>query len=180
MEFIKTQIPEIILIKPEIFYDSRGFFTESYNQAKFTANGIPETFVQDNHSHSIQGTLRGLHFQKPPMAQGKLVRVLQGEIFDVGIDIRKNSPTFGKWVGEILSSSNNHMLYIPPGFAHGFYVLSKTADVFYKCTNLYAPELDSGIIWNDPDLNIKWPLLKNIELFLSPKDQKQKTLKELL
>ena len=156
--FTPLQIPDVILITARVFDDARGFFLETYKYSEFAAHGIPETFVQDNHSRSVRGVLRGLHFQNPPQAQGKLVRVVRGEIFDVAVDIRPSSPTFGQWVGEILSEANQRMLYIPPGFAHGFLVLSEFADVSYKVTTEYAPELDSGIIWNDPTIHIQWPL----------------------
>ncbi len=156
--FTPLQIPDVILITARVFDDARGFFLETYKYSEFAAHGIPETFVQDNHSRSVRGVLRGLHFQNPPQAQGKLVRVVRGEIFDVAVDIRPSSPTFGQWVGEILSEANQRMLYIPPGFAHGFLVLSELADVSYKVTAEYAPELDSGIIWNDPTIQIQWPL----------------------
>ncbi|HFQ95764.1 MAG TPA: dTDP-4-dehydrorhamnose 3,5-epimerase [Anaerolineae bacterium] len=156
--FTPLQLPEVILIEPRVFADARGFFLETYKYSDFAAHGIPETFVQDNHSRSIRGVLRGLHFQNPPKAQGKLVRVVRGVIFDVAVDIRPSSPTFGQWVGETLSDDNQRMLYIPPGFAHGFLVLSDLADVVYKVTEEYAPELDTGVIWNDPTIAIAWPL----------------------
>jgi len=156
--FHPLQLPEVILIEPRVFADERGYFLETYKYSEFAANGIPDIFVQDNHSRSIRGVLRGLHFQNPPKAQGKLVRVVRGAIFDVAVDIRPSSPTFGEWVGETLSEENQRMLYIPPGFAHGFLVLSAVADVTYKVTEEYAPELDSGIIWNDPTIAIPWPL----------------------
>jgi dTDP-4-dehydrorhamnose 3,5-epimerase len=165
--FEPLQIPDVILIRPRVFPDARGFFLETYKYSDFAANGIPERFVQDNHSRSTRGVLRGLHFQNPPRAQGKLVRVVSGEIFDVAVDIRPGSATFGQWVGEALSDENHHMLYIPPGFAHGFVVLSDVADVTYKVTAEYAPELDSGIIWNDPAIAIQWPVQVPI---LSAKD----------
>jgi len=165
--FELLQIPDVILIRPRVFPDARGFFLETYKYSDFAANGIPERFVQDNHSRSTRGVLRGLHFQNPPRAQGKLVRVVSGEIFDVAVDIRPGSATFGQWVGEDLSDENHHMLYIPPGFAHGFVVLSDVADVTYKVTAEYAPELDSGIIWNDPAIAIQWPVQVPI---LSAKD----------
>jgi len=165
--FEPLPIPEVILIKPRVFPDARGYFLETYKYSEFAANGITETFVQDNHSSSVRGVLRGLHFQNPPQAQGKLVRAVQGTIFDVAVDIRPDSPTFGQWVGEFLSDENHHMLYIPPGFAHGFQVISPRAEVSYKVTAEYAPDLDSGIIWNDPILAIQWPDPNPI---LSPKD----------
>ncbi len=171
MKFTPTLIPDILIIEPNVITDIRGFFLETYHYEKFQQAGINLPFVQDNHSQSMQGTLRGLHYQLAPCSQGKLVRVLQGEIFDVGVDLRIDSPTQGKWVGEHLSSSNFKMLYIPPGCAHGFYVLSQTAEVFYKCTDIYAPKLDRGIRWNDPILNISWPLINNTPPLLSTKDQ---------
>lgn len=165
--FTPLKIPDVILIEPRVFPDARGFFLETYKYSDFAAHGIPETFVQDNHSRSIRGVLRGLHYQNPPGAQGKLVRAARGVIFDVAVDIRPDSPTFGEWVGEILSDENHYMLYIPPGFAHGFLTLSDVADVSYKATAEYAPELDSGVIWNDPTIAIQWPGQTPI---LSPKD----------
>jgi len=165
--FNPLQIPDVILIKPRVFPDARGFFLETYKRSDFAANGITDAFVQANHSRSTRGVLRGLHFQNPPRAQGKLVRVVRGAVFDVAVDIRPGSSTFGEWVGEILSDENQHMLYIPPGFAHGFFVLSDVADLTYQVTAEYAPELDSGIIWNDPTIGIQWPSSSPI---LSPKD----------
>ena len=156
--FKKLQIPEVILVTSKSFIDERGFFLESFKDYEFTANGINTKFVQDNFSHTIRGVLRGLHYQKNPKAQAKFVTALRGEIFDVAVDIRKNSPTFGQWVGEILSDENHKSLYIPEGFAHGFSVLSKEADVFYKVNNEYSPENERGILWNDPQINIKWPI----------------------
>ncbi|MDP5338352.1 MAG: dTDP-4-dehydrorhamnose 3,5-epimerase [Nodularia sp. (in: cyanobacteria)] len=158
MKLIPTEIPDVFLIEPQVFADSRGFFLESYNQQKFTDKlGISVNFVQDNHSASQQNVLRGLHYQiiQP---QGKLVRAVVGTIFDVAVDIRKNSPTFGKWVGDELSADNKRQLWIPPGFAHGFLVLSETAEVIYKTTDYYAPQGDRTILWNDPDLGINWPI----------------------
>ena len=170
-------IPDVILIEPKVFPDERGFFMESYKYSEFAAFGIEKHFVQDNHSRSTRGVLRGLHYQKAPKAQGKLVRVVVGEIFDVGVDIRKDSPTYGKWVGEVLSAENKRMLYIPAGFAHGFCVLSKEAEVLYKTTEEYAPEYDAGIIWNDPDIGINWPIERPI---LSKKDAALPMLRETL
>lgn len=138
--------------------DQRGFLLETYKRSEFAAAGIPDVFVQDNHSHSVRGVLRGLHYQKPPKAQGKLITVSRGTIFDVAVDIRQGSPTYRRWVGVTLSSEDRRMLYIPAGFAHGFCALSDEADVVYKVTEEYAPELDRGILWNDPDLAIAWPL----------------------
>jgi len=151
-------IPDIILIEPKPFLDERGYFFESYRESDFAANGIDTKFVQDNFSHSKRGVLRGLHYQIYPKAQAKLVMTLKGEIFDVVVDIRKNSTTFGKWTGEILSEKNHRMLYIPEGFAHGFCVLSDEADVLYKINQEYSPEHERGVVWNDPDLNITWPV----------------------
>jgi len=156
--FKRLEIPEVILIEPEVFSDERGFFMETYKYSEFASFGISERFVQDNHSRSVKGVLRGLHYQNPPKAQGKLVRVVVGEIFDVAVDIRKGSPTYGKWVGVKLSAENKRMLYIPPGFAHGFCVLSDVAEVVYKVTEEYAPESEAGIIWNDPEVGIDWPI----------------------
>jgi len=156
--FERLQIPDVILIEPTVFPDERGFFMETYKYSEFAAFGIKERFVQDNHSRSKKGILRGLHYQRLPKAQGKLVRAVVGEIFDVAVDIRKGSPTYGKWVGEKLSAGNIQMLYIPPGFAHGFCVLSKEAEVIYKVTEEFSPEHDAGIIWNDPEIGIDWPI----------------------
>jgi len=156
-DFQRLEIPEVVLIEPTAFKDDRGFFMETYKRSEFAAFGIEERFVQDNHSKSTKGVLRGLHYQKNPKAQGKLVRVVEGEVFDVAVDIRKNSSTYGKWVGAVLSAQNRKMLYIPPDFAHGFCVLSDTAEVVYKATDEYAPQLERGIVWNDPDLGINWP-----------------------
>ena len=165
--FQKLDIPDVILIEPRVFEDPRGFFMETYKKSEFAANGIAGEFVQSNYSHSIQGTLRGLHYQKPPQAQGKLVMALRGEVFDVAVDIRRGSPTYSRWVGAILSDENFHMLYIPPGFAHGFCVLSAEADFVYLVTAEYAQELDSGIRWNDPKIGVQWPVAKPM---LSTKD----------
>jgi len=167
--FRHLEIPEIILIEPEIFGDARGFFMETYKYSDFVQGGINEHFVQDNYSRSAKGVLRGLHYQKNPDAQGKLVQCLRGRIFDVAVDLRKNSPNFSRWVSADLSEKNGFMLYVPPGFAHGFVVLSVSADVMYKCTREYSPKNDRGIIWNDPDLSIRWPVTDPV---LSEKDEK--------
>ena len=172
--FKKLEIPEVILVTPKSFPDERGFFLESFKESEFASNGIKTIFVQDNLSHSVKGVLRGLHYQKNPKAQAKLVIALRGEIFDVAVDIRKNSPTYGKWVGEILSESNHNSLYIPEGFAHGFCILSEEADVLYKVSQEYSPENEKGIIWNDPEINIAWPIDKPI---LQEKDSKLPDLK---
>jgi dTDP-4-dehydrorhamnose 3,5-epimerase len=155
--FKKLEIPEVILIEAKSFPDERGFFLESFKESDFVSNGIKTKFVQDNISHSTKGVLRGLHYQKHPKAQAKLVSVIKGEIFDVAIDIRQNSPTFGKWVAEILSDKNHKSLYVPEGFAHGFCVMSNEADVLYKVSQEYSAENERGIIWNDSILNINWP-----------------------
>jgi dTDP-4-dehydrorhamnose 3,5-epimerase len=166
-KFQKLKIPDVILIEPKIYPDPRGFFMETYKKTEFFENGIKEKFVQDNWSHSMKGTLRGLHFQKSPQAQAKLVMALKGEVFDVAVDIRRNSLTYGKWVGKILSEKKAQMLYIPAGFAHGFCVLSDEADFVYKVSNEYSTELDSGIVWNDPAIRINWPIADPL---LSEKD----------
>lgn len=160
--FKKLEIPNVILIEPQLFSDKRGFFYEFFKEADFLSYGITVRFIQENFSHSIKGVVRGLHFQKNPRAQAKLVTVIKGKIFDVAVDIRKNSPTYGKWVGEILSEENHRSLYIPEGFAHGFCVLSDEADVLYKVSDEYSPENDRGIIWNDPTINISWQIEKPI------------------
>ena len=160
--FKKLKIPDVILVEPKLLSDDRGFFLESFKTSDFLSIGIDKKFVQDNFSHSIRGVIRGLHFQRTPKAQAKLVTALKGEIFDVAVDIRKNSPTYGKWIGEILSESNHKLLYIPEGFAHGFCVLSEEADVLYKVSNEYSSDHEEGIIWSDPKLNIQWPITKPI------------------
>ena len=169
MQFVPTPIPDVILIEPKVFPDERGFFLESYQKKRFADAGIDANFVQDNHSRSQRGILRGLHYQLQ-QAQGKLVRVVVGEIFDVAVDIRKNSPTFGKWVGDYLSAENKRLLWVPPGFAHGFYVTSPVAEVLYKATDYYAPQWEKSILWNDPTIGIKWPLVGDSPPILSPKD----------
>lgn len=157
MKVTSTHLPDVKVIEPRVFEDERGFFFESFNQQRFEdAIGYSVSFVQDNHSKSCKGVLRGLHYQLPPKAQGKLVRVTQGEVFDVAVDIRKPSPTFGQWVGEILSADNKKQLWIPTGFAHGFLTLSDTAEFLYKTTDYYAPKLERSICWNDPKIAINW------------------------
>lgn len=159
MKIVETKLPDVFVIEPKVFGDERGFFFESFNEQVFregTGTNLP--FVQDNHSKSVKGVLRGLHYQLPPKAQGKLVRVVQGEVFDVAVDIRKGSATFGQWVGETLSADNKKQLWIPPGFAHGFLTLSDTAEFLYKTTDTWSPEHERAIVWNDPTLNIEWPL----------------------
>jgi dTDP-4-dehydrorhamnose 3,5-epimerase len=152
-----TEIPGVLIIEPKVFGDERGFFLETFNAQRYAEAGIPGPFVQDNYSRSVKGTLRGLHFQEP-QPQGKLVQVVAGAVWDVAVDIRKGSPTFGKWVGVELSADNKRQFWVPPGFAHGFYVLSESADFQYKCTALYAPQNDRGLRWDDPELAITWPL----------------------
>ncbi len=159
MKVTPTAIPDVLLIEPKVFGDARGFFFESYNRQAFKdATGLDVDFVQDNHSRSAKNVLRGLHYQLPPKAQGKLVRVVQGEVFDVAVDLRKSSPTFGRWVGDMLSAENKRQLWIPPGFAHGFLTLSDTAEFLYKTTDDYSPEHERCILWNDPALGVAWPL----------------------
>lgn len=176
MEFIKTFIPEVILVKPKVFGDERGFFMESYRKSLFQANGIMLEFIQDNHSKSAKGVLRGLHYQLDPKAQGKLVRCVSGAVFDVAVDIRRGSPTFGQWFGCELSAENKYMLWIPAGFAHGFVTLTDDTEFLYKTTGEYAPECDRGIKYDDPAIGIEWPALG--ELLLSDKDKKQPLLKD--
>ncbi len=170
--FKKLEIPDVILIEPAIMTDERGFFMETYKSSVFRENNIPN-FVQENHSYSIKNVLRGLHYQIVPKAQGKLVRCIQGEIFDVAVDIRKDSPTFRKWVSVVLSSENKKQLYIPPGFAHGFCVLSDTAEIVYKCTEEYSPQHERGIAWNDMSIGIDWPVKNPI---MNDKDRKNPKL----
>lgn len=159
MKATRLAIPDVILLEPKVFGDERGFFFESYNRAVFKeATGLDPDFVQDNHSRSVKGVLRGLHYQLPPKAQGKLVRVVEGEVFDVAVDIRRDSPTFGKWVGEVLSAENKLQMWIPPGFAHGFLTLSETAEFLYKTTEYYSPADERCIRWDAPSLAITWPL----------------------
>ncbi len=175
-EFKRLEIPDVILITPKVFYDERGFFMETYQKDEFTKAGIASEFVQQNHSKSVKGVLRGLHYQKEPYAQAKLVRCVRGEIFDVAVDIRKNSPTFGKYVSTILSEENKNMLHIPRGFAHGFEVLSDEAEVVYSVDNIYSKDSESGIIWNDPNIRIEWPIK---ELILLEKDKRWPYMEKL-
>ena len=177
MKFEKLAMPEVVLFSPKVFGDDRGFFFESFNAAVFAeATGLAMDFVQDNHSKSRCGVLRGLHYQLPPKAQGKLVRVIQGDVFDVAVDIRRSSPTFGQWVGAVLSGDNKQQLWIPPGFAHGFVTLSETAEFLYKTTDFYAPECERCIAWDDPAIDIDWHFAGVPSL--STKDQVGKALKE--
>ncbi len=171
MEFVNTDLPDVILVQPKIFTDERGFFFESYQKERFLAAGIPSDFVQDNHSASTKGVLRGLHYQiRQP--QGKLVRAVVGEIFDVAVDLRRHSATFGRWVGATLSAVNKNQLWIPPGFAHGFYVISENAEILYKATDYYAPQWERSLLWSDPILGIEWPIVNGESPILSDKDMK--------
>lgn len=173
----RLAIPDVVLFEPKVFGDERGFFMESFNQAVFNKlTGLDMNFVQDNHSKSSQGVLRGLHYQLAPKSQGKLVRAVRGAVFDVAVDIRKSSPTFGQWVGAELSEANHQQLWVPPGFAHGFVVLSESAEFLYKTTDYYAPDLERSILWNDPDLAIEWP--NGIKPQLSPKDEQGRRFKD--
>ena len=173
--FKETKIKDVYVVEPKVFGDNRGYFMETYRKEDFDKAGLKYDFVQDNQSKSKRGVLRGLHYQRN-FPQAKLVRVISGEVFDVAVDLRKNSPTYGQWVGEILSSENKKMLMVPRGFAHGFMVLSETAEFIYKCDEVYHPEDEGGIMWNDPEVGIKWP--SDIEPLLSEKDQKHPSLKE--
>jgi dTDP-4-dehydrorhamnose 3,5-epimerase len=157
MKVTKTKLPEVLIIEPDVFSDARGWFLETFSRKRYEQMGIKEAFVQDNVSYSVKNVLRGLHYQYPN-PQGKLVQVLSGEVYDVAVDIRLGSPTFGQWVADTISASNHRQIYIPPGFAHGFCVLTDTALFSYKCTEYYNAAADAGIIWNDPDLNIPWPV----------------------
>ncbi|MBB2484317.1 dTDP-4-dehydrorhamnose 3,5-epimerase [Mitsuaria sp. WAJ17] len=180
MKVTPTRLPEVLLIEPRVFGDARGFFTESWNQQAFDqAVGSEVRFVQDNHSRSGRGVLRGMHFQLPPHAQGKLVRVVSGRVFDVAVDMRRDSPRFGQWEGYELSSDNHRQLWIPPGFAHGFLVLSESADFLYKTTNYYAPQAEGALAWNDPTVGIEWPL-DGLAPLLADKDAKAPRLHDAL
>ncbi|WIG98100.1 dTDP-4-dehydrorhamnose 3,5-epimerase [Myxococcus sp. SDU36] len=174
MKVTPLELPDVLLLEPKVFGDDRGFFMEMFHAARYAAVGIPGPFVQDNYSRSAKGTLRGLHFQEP-QAQGKLVQVLAGAVYDVAVDVRRGSPTFGQWVAVELSADNRRQLWIPPGFAHGFCVVSDSADFHYKCTALYAPETERSVAWNDPDLSIAWPVS---EPLLSPKDAQAPRLRD--
>jgi len=177
MEFIPTEIPEVVLIRPKVFGDQRGYFFESWEERKFAAGGLNVKFVQDNHSHSTRGVLRGLHYQIQ-QPQGKLVRVAAGRVFDVAVDIRRSSPTFGRWVGVELSEQNHHMLWVPPGFAHGYLTLSDVADFLYRCTDFYAPSSERAILWNDPDLKVVWPVFPGVEPVVSAKDARARPFRD--
>jgi dTDP-4-dehydrorhamnose 3,5-epimerase len=177
VKVIASSLPDVFIIEPRVFGDARGFFLESWNEATFAAAGLPMKFVQDNHSLSARGTLRGLHYQLR-QTQGKLVRVVAGEVFDVAVDMRRSSPTFGKWTGVMLSAENKRMLWIPEGFAHGFYVTSSTAEFLYKCTDFYDPASEQTLAWNDPSVGIVWPLVDAAAPLLSAKDQQGKRIAE--
>jgi dTDP-4-dehydrorhamnose 3,5-epimerase len=177
MKYLATDLPGVILVEPDVWRDARGFFLENYHELKFQEGGITTTFVQDNHSQSIQGTLRGLHAQAGRHPQGKLVRATEGEIYDVAVDIRRGSPTFKKWFGTMLSESNFRLLYIPPGFAHAFCVLSPIAQVQYKCTAFYSPADEITIRWDDPAIGVDWPIKNPL---LSEKDSKAPLLDQIL
>jgi dTDP-4-dehydrorhamnose 3,5-epimerase len=176
MKVLLTDLPDVLIIEPDVFQDTRGFFLETYHAQKYREAGILEVFVQDNHSRSAQGTLRGLHAQRQH-PQGKLVRVIHGEVFDVAVDIRPESPTFKRWVGITLSAENFRQVYVPPGFAHGFCVMSKIAEVEYKCTDFYDPTDEIGILWNDPEIGVKWPIDEPV---LSDRDRGAASLVEVV
>lgn len=176
MRFRPTDLPGVVLVEPDVHRDARGYFLESYHAEKYRAGGIAGPFVQDSHSRSIGGTLRGLHLQRR-RPQGKLIRVIEGEIFDVAVDVRRGSPSFGRWVGVTLSADNFLQCYVPPGFAHGFCVLSEVAQMEYKCTDLYDPASELGIVWNDPAIGIAWPVERPL---LSERDQHQPSLAQVL
>lgn len=176
MQVTPTKIPEVLIVKPKVFADDRGFFMESFKKQPYAEAGIDIPFIQDNHSGSKKGVLRGLHYQVQH-PQGKLVRVVKGEVYDVAVDIRKSSPTFGQYVGEALSEKNHKQLWVPPGFAHGFLVLSDWAEIIYKVTDIYYPQGERTIIWNDPDFNIAWPL-DGIEVMVSAKDAQGKSFRD--
>lgn len=169
MKFTPTEIPDVVMIELQVFADDRGFFMETYQSERFAQAGISAVFIQDNHSASRQGSLRGLHYQIR-QAQGKLVRVISGEVFDVAVDLRRSSPYFGKWVGAHLSAENKRQIWIPPGFAHGYYVLSEQAEIVYKASGLYAPHWERTLLWNDPVIGIQWPLIAGASPILSAKD----------
>ena len=176
-QFTKTGIEGLVVVEPKVFGDNRGYFMETYNYNDFKAAGLDMVFVQDNQSKSKKGVLRGLHFQKKN-PQGKLVRVVSGEVYDVAVDLRKGSDPYGKWYGVLLSAENKKQFYVPEGFAHGFVVMSETAEFVYKCTRFYDPSDEGGLMWNDPEIGIDWPVPENAELLLSEKDQHHQPLKD--
>lgn len=170
MQVLDTTLNDVKIIEPRVFGDDRGFFLETWSEAAFSDAGLPVNFVQDNHSRSAQGVLRGMHYQiKHP--QGKLVRCTAGEVFDVAVDMRKSSKQFGQWFGVVLSAENKRQLWVPPGFAHGFYVMSDTADFQYKCSDIYAPEYERSLLWNDPEVGIEWPIVNGVDTQLAAKDE---------
>jgi dTDP-4-dehydrorhamnose 3,5-epimerase len=177
VNIVPTSLPGVLIIEPKVFGDERGFFLESWNEQAFAKAGIAAKFVQDNHSLSVQGTLRGLHYQVQH-TQGKLVRVTAGEVFDVMVDLRRSSPTFGKWLGVTLSANNKRMLWVPEGLAHGFYVVSPRAEFLYKCTDFYDPAAERTLAWDDPVVGVKWPLVPGVGTLLSTKDSQGKTLRD--
>jgi dTDP-4-dehydrorhamnose 3,5-epimerase len=176
MEFLPQRIPDVILIRPDVYQDARGYFMEVYESRRFTSAGIPHTFVQDNQSGSKRGVLRGMHYQIQ-QPQGKLVRIVAGEVFDAAVDLRRASPTFGQWTSAVLSSQSRELVWVPPGFAHGFYVLSEWAEMAYKTTDYFAPEWERTLLWNDPDIGIEWPLRSGTIPTLSAKDAAGVTLR---
>lgn len=178
MEFEPTRIPDVVLIRPKVFGDNRGYFLETWQEKKFVAAGIQAHFAQDNHSHSSRHTLRGMHFQIQ-QPQGKLVRVTRGAAFDVAIDVRRSSPYFGEWVGVELNDNNHHMLWVPPGFAHGFLALSDSVDFLYKCTDFYAPQFERTLRWDDPAVGIEWPLPVGTKPLIAARDAEAPGLKDL-
>jgi len=177
-KFTKPPIPGVLVIEPEVYEDARGFFMETYKREAFEQAGLAALFVQDNQSKSAKGVLRGLHYQLNPHPMGKLVRVLRGKIFDVGVDIRKGSPTFGKYFAETLSEENRKMLYFPPGIAHGFLSLEDGSEVLYKCTGSYSKDSERGLLWNDPEIGISWPLKEVGQVILSDKDKRNPGIKQ--
>jgi dTDP-4-dehydrorhamnose 3,5-epimerase len=178
VKFTPTRLPEVVLVDPKVFEDPRGFFMETWEARKFAAGGIATQFVQDNHSSSSQWVLRGLHYQLR-QTQGKLVRVTQGEVFDVAVDVRRSSPTYGQWVGEYLSGSNRRMMWVPAGFAHGFLVMSDKVEFLYKCTDFYDPGSERTLLWNDPAIGVQWPLPAGVTPIISDKDRKGSTWESL-
>jgi len=178
-KFTKAPIPGILTIEPTVNSDHRGFFMEYYNKESFAENGFKDLFVQDNHSRSKKGVLRGLHFQLNPHPMGKLIKVVKGRVFDVGVDVRKGSPTFGKWFGGVLSGDDHKMFYFPPGFAHGFLAIGDDNEVLYKCTGVYNVQSERALLWNDPDIGIKWPLNEVADVILSDKDKVNPKLKDV-
>jgi len=178
-KFTRTEIPGVVVIETRVFEDNRGFFMEYYNKDEFAKKGFAALFVQANHSRSKKGVMRGLHYQLNPHPMGKMVKVIKGSVFDVGVDIRKNSPTFGKWFGDVLSDENKKMIYFPPGIAHGFLALGDENEVVYQCTGTYSQEDERGLLWNDPEIGIKWPIDQVKEVIVSDKDKKHPGIKNV-